>query len=311
VQEVLVRWRPGRPDIAAYVDHFDVPAAGPTGLSVTFLGVATLLFDDGGSAVMTDGFFSRPGLLATATGRLRPDHERIASALDRAGVGDLDVVVPVHTHYDHALDTAVVAERTGASVLGGASAANVARGGGLAEERVVVAEPGVPTTWGSFTVTLVESEHCPPDRFPGTIDAPVVPPARASAYRCGEAWSMLVEHRPSDRTALVVGSAGYVEGSLGGHRAEVAYLGVGQLGHRGEGYIRTFWHETVRTVGARRVVLVHWDDFLRPLDEPPRALPYLGDDVGRTWRVLRRLAEQDAVELHFPILWRREDPWAA
>jgi hypothetical protein len=34
-----------------------------------------------------------------------------------------------------------------------------------------------------------------------------VPPARASAYRCGEAWSILLEHA-SGRTALIQGSAG-------------------------------------------------------------------------------------------------------
>lgn len=51
---------------------------------------------------------------------------------------------------------------------------------------------------GPFTVTLIESHHCPPDRFPpGSITAPpVVPPAKASAFRCGEAWSTLIHHAP-------------------------------------------------------------------------------------------------------------------
>ena len=37
-----------------------------------------------------------------------------------------------------------------------------------------------------------------------------------------------------------------------------------------------YWTETVRAVGARRVVLIHWDDFFRPLSKPLRALPYAG-----------------------------------
>lgn len=303
-----MRWKLGRPDISAYADRFDVPAAGD-GLSVTFLGVATLLFDDGESALMTDAFFSRPPLSRVLLGRIGPDEERISSCLARAGVQELEAVVPVHAHYDHALDSAVVAERTGGVLLGGTSAANLGRGAGLAEDRIVVATPGTPTTYGAYTLTLVESHHCPPDRFPGTIDAPVVPPVRTAAYRCGEAWSILVAHA-SGRTALVQGSAGFVPGALAGLSADVAYLGVGQLGVQDEDYLRTYWAETVETVGARRVVLVHWDDFFRPLDQPLRAVPYAGDDLDVTMRVLGGLAAEQGVALHLPTVWRREDPWA-
>ena len=49
-----------------------------------------------------------------------------------------------------------------------------------------------PIDDGHYDVTLIVGHHCPPDRFPGTIDRPVVPPVKASAYRCGEAWSTLV-----------------------------------------------------------------------------------------------------------------------
>jgi L-ascorbate metabolism protein UlaG (beta-lactamase superfamily) len=207
------------------------------------------------------------------------------------------------------MDSAVVAGRTGAVLLGSESAANVGRGAGLPEERLHVVVPGEPRRYGRWTLTFVESEHCPPDRFPGTIDEPVRPPVRASAYRCGEAWSILVAH-DSGRSALVQGSAGFVPGSLTGHRAEVAYLGVGQLGVLDEQYLRDYWTHTVRAVGARRVVLTHWDDFFRPLDRPLRALPYAGDDLDVTMRVLGRLAEADGVALHLPTAFAREDPWA-
>lgn len=309
-----MRLRLGRPDVTAYADRFDVPEA-DGGLSVTFLGVSTLLLDDGTSAVMTDGFFSRPGLLTVGTGKIQPDLGRIDGCLQRAlGGRRLEAVLPVHSHFDHAMDSAVVAHRTGAQLLGGTSTAYVGRGARLPADRITVVEPGVPVTAGAWVLTLVESHHCPPDRYPGTIDAPVVPPVRAAAYRCGEAWSILVRH-DTGRTALVQGSAGYVPGSLTGHRAEVAYLGVGQLGIQPEEYIATYWDETVRTVGARRVVLTHWDDFFRPLpmhpgDRPLRALPYAGDDLDATMRVLSRLAETDGVTLSFPTVWRRENPWA-
>ena len=188
------------------------------------------------------------------------------------------------------MDTAVVAERTGAKVVGGTSAAQVGRGHGLPDDRLVVVTPGEPLTLGAYDVTLIESEHCPPDRFPGVITEPVTPPVKASAYKCGESWSTLFHHRPSDRRLLVVGSAGFVSGALAGQRADVVYLGVGQLGVQPEQYLIDYWTEAVRTVGARRVVLIHWDDFFRPLHKPLRALPYAGDDLDVTMRVLTRLA---------------------
>jgi L-ascorbate metabolism protein UlaG (beta-lactamase superfamily) len=307
-----MRLKFGRPDLGALSDYFDAPAGdADSDLTVTWLGVSTLLIDDGTTALMTDGFFSRPSSVEVGLRRLRPSESRISECLARAGVSRLAAVLPVHTHFDHALDSAVVAARTGACVVGGESAANIARGQGLATDRIVVAEPGMELTFGSFTVTLIESHHCPPDRFPGVISAPVVPPVRASAFRCGEAWSTLIEHRPTGRRLLVQGSAGFRLRALADQRAEVVYLGVGQLGVQDSDYIEQYWEQTVRAVGARRVVLIHWDDFFRPLTEPLRALPYAGDDLDVTMRVLTALAGADGVAIHLPRLWQRCDPWAA
>jgi L-ascorbate metabolism protein UlaG (beta-lactamase superfamily) len=259
---------------------------------------------------MTDGFFSRPSLLETGLRPLSPSAARIDGCLARLGVDRLEAVMPVHTHFDHAMDSGVVAERTGARLVGGASAVQVGRGAGLPEDRLVVATRGEPITLGAYDVTLIAGHHCPPDRFPGEIAGPVVPPVKVSAYKCGEAWSTLVHHRPSDRRLLIVGSAGFVRGALDGQRADVVYLGVGQLGLQPEQYFIDYWTETVRAVGARRVVLIHWDDFFRPLHQPLRALPYAGDDLDVSMRVLSQLAADDGVPLHLPTLWRRCDAWS-
>ena len=161
-----MRLKPGRPDIGSHADRFDVaPATDRFG--VTFLGVSSLLFDDGEHAVMTDGFFSRPSLVRVGLGKVAPDRTRIDAALARLGLdGDsrLRAVLPVHTHFDHAMDSAVVAERTGAVLVGGRSTANVGAGAGLAAERTHVVTPGRPMAFGSFDVTAVPSAHCPPDR---------------------------------------------------------------------------------------------------------------------------------------------------
>lgn len=44
---------------------------------------------------------------------------------------------------------------------------------------------------------------------------------------------------------------------------------------------------------------------------PLRALPYAGDDLDVTMRLFAQLAADQAVELHLPTVWQREDPWAS
>jgi L-ascorbate metabolism protein UlaG (beta-lactamase superfamily) len=305
-----MRIKLGRPALTDFSNRFDVPAAeAGDPLTVTWLGVATLLIDDGSSALMTDGFFSRPNLLTVGLRKLEPSLERIIGCLERAHVNRLDAVMPVHTHYDHALDSAVVAARTGAKLVGGESAANIGRGHGLPDDQIVVATSGQPVTVGAYECTLIESKHSPPDRYPGVITQPVAPRAKVTAYKCGEAWSTLVHHRPTDRRLLIQGSAGFVADALSGQHADVVYLGVGQLGLLPEQYMVDYWTHTVRAVGARRVILIHWDDFFRPLTEPLRALPYAGDDLDASVRVLSRLAADDDVALHMPTAWQPENPW--
>src|SRR6202012_3001925 len=141
-----MRLRTGRPDLARHSHRFSVPVAGPDApLTVTWLGVTTLLIDDGPSALMTDGFFTRPGRGRVGIGKIAPSPARVDGCLARVGVTRLAAVVPVHTHFDHALDSALVAERTGARVVGGESAAKVCRCHALAPERLVIARSHTPS----------------------------------------------------------------------------------------------------------------------------------------------------------------------
>jgi L-ascorbate metabolism protein UlaG (beta-lactamase superfamily) len=80
--------------------------------------------------------------------RIAPDPP-IQEALGRAGGGAFDAVVPVHTHYDHALDSATVAAATGARLLGGSSAAQIGVGGGLPRDRITLVTPGRSPAAGS------------------------------------------------------------------------------------------------------------------------------------------------------------------
>lgn len=304
-----MRLKLGRPDLKQYSELFNVPTAtADSDVTLTWLGVSTLLVSDGTHAFLTDGFFSRPSLVQVGVRKYAPNLDRIESALSRANITALDAVVPVHSHFDHVMDAPEVARRTGAPVIGSASAANVSRGWGLDESQIQIVTDGDIIELPNGQLTFIASDHCPPDRYPGTIDQPVVPPVHTTAYRCGEAWSLIFRHK-SGKSVLIQGSAGYVPGSLTGHNVDIAYLGVGQLGLQPRSYLREYWNEMVQTTGAKTVVLIHWDDFFRPLDLPLRSLPYVGDDLHVTMKAFEQFAAEDGVTLHFPTVWQRENPW--
>ena len=296
-----------RPDLGPYDPLFQRPCPPGDGPRATFAGTSTLLFDDGRTAFLTDGFFTRPGLLRVGLGRIAPDPAVVDACLRRLGVTRLAAVLCVHAHYDHALDAPLVADRTGALLVGSASTANLGRGHGLPEDRLRVVHDGEALTLGGFEVTVLASRHSPGDRFPGTIDAPLSPPARAAAWRSDTSYSVLVTH--SGRTALVQASAHYRPGALAGRHADTVYLGIGGLGRQPAEFRERYWAEVVGATGAHRVVPIHWDDFFAPLHRPLRPMAYLLDDMDAAMRFVIDRCRADGVELVLPVSWEPMDPF--
>lgn len=296
------------PGLAPWTHLYEPSAPPRPGAPRTvFLGVSTILLDDGESAILTDGFFSRPGLLRMRFGRLRPDRARIDAGLHRAGIDRLDAVFVVHSHYDHALDSPEVAIATGARLIGSASTHNIARGQGFPESRFQPAVTGEPFTIGRFTLTALPARHSPGDIAPGRIDRPLRPPVRATDYRTGDCYTLHVRH--GAHRLLVHASAHSLPGALDGHVADTVYLGIGTLGKQDEAFREEYWHRLVTATGARRVVPIHWDDFFRPLDRPLRPFRAFLDDFTACMNFLTRKAESDGVALALPVMGRRADPW--
>jgi L-ascorbate metabolism protein UlaG (beta-lactamase superfamily) len=269
-----------RPSLEPYASLWLANAAGsPPGprVVVSFLGVTTLLISDGETSLMTDGFFTRPRKTSVLLGRIAPDPDRIARSLERAGVRGLAAVFPVHSHYDHAMDSPEVARRTGAMLVGSESTANIGRGAALPEGQIRVVTPGEPMDFGAFTVTVIPSQHFPHGMAMGEITSPLVPPAGALEYLEGGSFSLLIEHPAG--ALLVQGSAGWQEGELAGRHADVVLLGIGGLGTRDDAYRESYWREVVAAVGPRCVIPIHWDDFTLPLDQPLAPSPRILDDV--------------------------------
>ena len=270
-----------------------VPVNEPLPLRATFLGVTTILLADGETAIMTDGFFSRPGLEKALEGAVAPDTERIDHALRTAGVTRLAAILTAHSHHDHAMDSAVVAEKTGARIIGSESTRNIARGAAFPDDMVSVIEGGESFTFGRFRVQAIRSPHSRHALFKGEVTAPLHTPAHLHEYKEGGNYSFLINHE--GRRVLIHPSANFIPGFLSGERADIVFLGIGTLGKRRETFIRDYWREVVEATRAKLVIPIHWDNFFKPLDEPLEPSPPPFDLVDRAMRALRELAEPDGV----------------
>lgn len=279
-------------------------------VTVTWLGVATLLFDDGDTQLLIDGFFSRPSIgdMLFRT-NVQSNAAQINRIMDEFEMRRLTAIIPVHSHFDHAMDIGAIANRSSASILGSESTANIARGAGVPEDQIVVAEAGVPYTFGNFTVTLILSNHAPigwagSTPLDGTIDAPLNLPAPINAWRAGPSYSIVVAH--AEGTALVQGSAGFAAGALDDVVADVVLLGSWGIESLGREYAQQYWQALVTSTGARRILPIHFDDYTRPFGRTelsPRVLDNFVDTAA--WLDEIRSTWDSDARLHLPEFGQR------
>ncbi len=276
-----------------------LPADAP--VTVTWFGVSTLLIDDGRTQILIDGFISRPSLADILLKRpVDNDAAMINYVLTEYGIDRLAAVIPLHSHFDHAMDIGAIANRTSASILGSPTTAAIARGANVREEQVVVVDTQTEYTFGDFAVRFIESRHAA-FGWRGTVplagrqEEPLALPAPFSAFPADTSYSVLVSH-PSG-SALIHGSAGFREGALTDTSVDTVFMGTLMLRTLGREHAEHYWRELVTASGAKSVVLVHFDDYTQPFGVtrlPPRFI----DNVETTLQWLqsfRRTYDRDAI----------------
>ncbi len=248
----------------------------PGAVTLRWTGTSTLVLSDGVTTLLIDGWFTRIDPLTLYFGTIEPDVAAIQRGLERNGVERAAMVLPVHSHFDHAMDAPEVARQTGALLVGSESTANIGRGWGLPASQIQVVTDGDRLRFGDFEVVVHESRHF---EFPDPeirrralgdpeITEPLVPPVETFAYKVGV--PLAVEIRHPRGSLLVQGSAGYIPGSLADVDVDVVLLGVGGLGSQTPEYREAYWQETVEATSPARVIPIHWDDLTAPIDGPFR-----------------------------------------
>ncbi len=244
---------------------------------IRWIGAAGVELVHGNRAVLIDPYLSRPGKRECFFGRPRARPEAIEGYLHelRALPAEVSAVVVGHTHLDHALDIPELCAHYEGALLGSASLdtllsmhgragrVQVCRGG----ERVEI-EPGVYVTMIPSRHGLVVFGRVP---YPGEIDSTKTLPLRASDYRHGDVFAVLVEL--GGTRFLHLGSANFIPEQMEGVGCDVLFLCV-----PGWRKIDGYPERLVDLVRPSLVVPFHHDDFSAPLpaDRRARSLPAQG-----------------------------------
>jgi L-ascorbate metabolism protein UlaG (beta-lactamase superfamily) len=253
-------------------------------LHLTHLGAAGWIITDGQTTVLLDPYLSRIrfsgrayGAPEAATG---PGDSRPLVTMDEVPVCDtatIDARVPradfillSHSHFNHCMDMPYIARKTGATVIGTESTANVARAGGVPDAQILTVRGGEDYEFGRLSIKVVPSLHSALSAKhyfnSGIVSRDIVPPLRLRDYAEGGTLAYLI--RLGGHQVLIFGSMNYIEREVAGLRPGIVLIAAA----RPRLEIHDYTGRLLRALSRPRVVIAtHWDNqglsFGTPQDE--------------------------------------------
>lgn len=279
--------------------------AGAESLRVRWLGVAGFSIRSGDAVLLHDPYLSRPGLLEVLFTRYEPDPE-ILEPLLAAGSPAPELatarwILIGHSHFDHLGDAAWLARRSGAELVGSATSLHLARAYGLEATRGRQVDPGDAFRAGPFQIRVVESRHARVmlGRVPleGTLSETPEAPVHAFSFPLGDARGYRVE--VSGLRLFLLSSAAVHEPALAALADEppIDLLLAPSMG-RDPDYARRL----VEFLRPRRIVLHHFDDFFRGIDDPHAGAASDPDDLAAFADELRAAATERGLDPEIGVL---------
>ncbi|WP_175470629.1 MBL fold metallo-hydrolase [Pedobacter hartonius] len=269
-----------------YSDNTSIP--NKDAVKVTYLGVTSLLLDDGKTQLLVDCFFSRPSVFKVATSKVSTDTALVNTVLSQYKINRLKGIFISHSHYDHAFDAAYVAKKTNANLLGSQSTLSIGKGGGLSNNKMALFKDGWEQQFGDFNVSVIASRHSPAtplnDDLGKNITESLIQPAKVKKYVEGGSYDFLIKHK--GYVIYIKASANYIPEKLKGLRADALFLAVGTLGKRDSVFMNNYYQETVAILKPKIVVPIHWDNFLQPLSDHLEMMPRVMDDTYKAFDLL-------------------------
>ena len=243
----------------------------PPGITITFLGNAGWEITDGKTVILIDPYISRirrnyseTRIDSTYAGDIRNpisdnDHAVSDTIAINKHIKKADYILVHHSHRDHIMDVPYISLKTGATVIGHESTANILLAYGVDEQKIITVKGGEDYDFGSFSVKIIPSLHSPlyekryydPRVFPKDKKAPL----KIKDFVEGGSLAFLI--RFGRHQVLTFGSMNYIEKELEGIHPDVVM--VGALPSRKEIY--DYAGRLMKVLNYPKIVFpTHWDN---------------------------------------------------
>ncbi len=298
--------RPVGPGVSGSID---LAPPGPGALRMVYLGSGGWIMEYGDDQILSGPFFSNPNLFRTGLAPIRSDTLEVDRHMERYDVAEAKAIVVGHAHYDHLMDVPRVAKvhAPRARIVGSRTVRNTLGDWSGVVNRVdqVNDSAGDQRSVGRWLyfgdgvrVMPLWTKHAPHfdgyTLYEGSRDAPMTSEPRwATEWLEGQSFSYLIDFMASPdsvafrvyyQDAVSQAPAGFAPDELIDERpVDVAILVPAT-------FDQVDWHPEafVENLQPRWVLLGHWENFFKPIDDPTRSilLTDIGHFEGRLDRVL-------------------------
>lgn len=211
-----------------------------------WLGVAGIELRVDRETLVIDPYFTRAPLRNVFYGRVIPDVQN-----RRLHHPSYNYILITHPHFDHVMDAGELLKQCGAQGYGSPNACRLMGVMGAPRESLNVISPGDHLDLGPFSVDVYPLDHrsTPIDRWiNGALARNLKAPLRLLDYRMDVCYGF---HIQVDRFRVLVGDLTT--------EADVLFT-IPMMS-------RDYYEQLLNSIRPRLIVLIHWDDFFRPLSK--------------------------------------------
>jgi L-ascorbate metabolism protein UlaG (beta-lactamase superfamily) len=237
-------------------------------VKLRWFGAAGIEFSLAGRTLLIDPFFTRPSpWQVVSLRRVLPDTALIERHVRRA-----EAVLVSHAHYDHLLDVPEVLRLTGAQAFGSRNTCDLLASHGLPAGRLTCIRVGDRIGLDPFQVEVFPARHTrtPLDRWINGALPAQQPPLRLIDYRMDDCFSFRIH--AAGKTILA-----------GNQPVAADVLLIAPF------HAQAQLEEILHGVAPQVVILIHWDDFTRPLSKPLRPMLVTRWQGWTGWPPVKRL----------------------
>lgn len=216
-------------------------------INFRWLGVQGIELRVDDKILLIDPFLSRPPFHRLFFGRVKPDHDLLATYIQKA-----DYILITHPHWDHIMDVPEIVRNTKASVYGSKNACALLEICGISQQSIHRINPLETLALNPFLIFIHKVQH---DQIPfskvfnGSLNPGLKYPLRLRDYKMDICYSFQIQ----------VGGINFQVGKEPHLPTDILFVSL-----QDEASI----YSLLQSNRPQLVIPVHWDNFTRRIDKP-------------------------------------------